>query len=318
MAIENDFLPFAVGAGANVLTQSAYAALAAISTGYQAGTAQSAALNKTWRQSSIIAAVIAQFIVAETGQPAIDDGTTATLLANLTSAIQAASQNSGDSRYAQISQLYGVLKGIATFTSSGTWTSPITGTAYITGCAGGGGGGPSPGAAANQTIGGCGGGGAGQSVVKFAISVTKGQSYAITIGAAGASGNAGGNSSFGTLLTLTGGSPGSSATAGVATSYLAGAIGGAGYPYGSFGDDTGPVGAGGVSGFGASSPFGGGGGQVRGVIAGTPLIAGLGASGYGGGGGGAGGNYPGGSTSFASSAAAPGGGGAPGLLIVEW
>ncbi|WGS52662.1 hypothetical protein LFL96_31245 [Paraburkholderia sp. D15] len=93
MTIENDFLPFATGGGANVLPQSAYAALPAVSTGYQSGVAQSAALNKTWRQSSIMAAVVAQFINAQTGQPAIDDGTTATLLANLTSAVNAASKN---------------------------------------------------------------------------------------------------------------------------------------------------------------------------------------------------------------------------------
>nr|WKF61918.1 hypothetical protein HUO10_006450 [Paraburkholderia busanensis] len=93
MTIENDFLPFATGSGANVLPQSAYAALPAVSSGYQSGVAQSAALNKTWRQSSIMAAVVAQFINAQTGQPAIDDGTTATLLANLTSAVNAASKN---------------------------------------------------------------------------------------------------------------------------------------------------------------------------------------------------------------------------------
>ncbi|WP_429555074.1 gp53-like domain-containing protein [Paraburkholderia sp. MM5477-R1] len=40
-------------------------------------------MNKVWRQSSIISAVLAQFICDRTGQPAIDDGTTATLLANL-------------------------------------------------------------------------------------------------------------------------------------------------------------------------------------------------------------------------------------------
>ncbi|WP_322083974.1 hypothetical protein [Burkholderia sp. BCC1972] len=94
MTIQNDFLPFAVGAGANVLTQSAYAALAAVESGYQAGTAQSAACNKTWRQSSIMTAVIAQFIVAQTGQAAVDDGTTGTLLANFTAAVSAASRNS--------------------------------------------------------------------------------------------------------------------------------------------------------------------------------------------------------------------------------
>lgn len=92
MAVENDFLPFATGSGANVLPQSSYAALSAISTGYQAGIAQSAALNKTWRQSSIMAAVVAQFIVAQTGQTAIDDGTTATLLANLATAVGVAAR----------------------------------------------------------------------------------------------------------------------------------------------------------------------------------------------------------------------------------
>ncbi|SDI53894.1 hypothetical protein [Pseudomonas panipatensis] len=83
----NDFLPFAGGAGSNVLTQSAYAALAARTAGFSAGTAQSAQLNKVWRQSSIMAAVLAQLIVDKTGLDAVDDGTTATLLANLKSAL---------------------------------------------------------------------------------------------------------------------------------------------------------------------------------------------------------------------------------------
>lgn len=86
--MSNDFLPFATGGGANVVTQSAYAALGAVSTGYQAGVAASAQLNKTWRQSSIMAAVLAQFIVDQSGQNAVDDGTTATLEANLITAIR--------------------------------------------------------------------------------------------------------------------------------------------------------------------------------------------------------------------------------------
>lgn len=92
MTVENDFLPFATAGGANVLTQAQYLALTQLSTGYQSGVAQSAALNKTWRQSSIMSAVLAQFIVNSSGQPAIDDGTTATLLANLTEAISAQSE----------------------------------------------------------------------------------------------------------------------------------------------------------------------------------------------------------------------------------
>ncbi|WP_261522975.1 hypothetical protein [Burkholderia multivorans] len=87
----NNFKPFAAAAGANVMAQADYEALAALLTGFQSGTAQSAQLNKVWRQSSIMAAVLAQFIVDLTGQDAIDDGTTATLLANLKAAVSAQS-----------------------------------------------------------------------------------------------------------------------------------------------------------------------------------------------------------------------------------
>lgn len=89
MTIENDFLTFAGGSGANVLSQSAYAAQTALlANGFSSGVASSAQLNKVWRQSSIMAAVLAAFIVDQSGQPAIDDGTTATLEANLLLAIQ--------------------------------------------------------------------------------------------------------------------------------------------------------------------------------------------------------------------------------------
>lgn len=94
MTIENDFIPFAVGGSANVISQATYAADTTLTQGgFTAGIATSAQLNKVWRQSSIMAAVIASFIVAETGQTAIDDGTTATLLANFTNAVNAASKN---------------------------------------------------------------------------------------------------------------------------------------------------------------------------------------------------------------------------------
>ncbi|AIO68009.1 hypothetical protein DM82_1188 [Burkholderia oklahomensis] len=83
----NDFLPFGGGGSANVIDQLTYAALAARTTGFQSGTAQSAQLNKVWRQSSIMAAVVAQFVVNQTGQNATDDGTTATLLSNLATAV---------------------------------------------------------------------------------------------------------------------------------------------------------------------------------------------------------------------------------------
>lgn len=86
----NDFLPFGGAVGANVMTQSDYAALATRLSGFASGTASSAQLNKTWRQASLIASMLAQFIVDQSGQNAVDDGTTATLEANLLIAIRAA------------------------------------------------------------------------------------------------------------------------------------------------------------------------------------------------------------------------------------
>lgn len=85
----NDFLPFATGSGANVLSQGDWVALAQRLSGFQSGVAQSAQLNKAWRQSSIMAAVVAAFIADITGQDVIDDGTTATILANLKAAVSA-------------------------------------------------------------------------------------------------------------------------------------------------------------------------------------------------------------------------------------
>jgi hypothetical protein len=89
----NDFLPFANGGGANVLTQAQYAALTALlSGGYQSGVANSAQMNKTWRQSSIMAAVLGQFAADYSGNNSTDDGTTATLEANLVTAIRSATK----------------------------------------------------------------------------------------------------------------------------------------------------------------------------------------------------------------------------------
>lgn len=92
MALQNDFLTFSAAAGANVLSQSAYAAAAETATGYVSGTASSAAANKTLRQCSLIAATVAQFIVDKAVQPAVDDGTTATLEANFIAAILAVAE----------------------------------------------------------------------------------------------------------------------------------------------------------------------------------------------------------------------------------
>ncbi|AOI67107.1 hypothetical protein WS51_18365 [Burkholderia territorii] len=109
----NNFKAFAAGANANVMTQADYEALAALLTGFVSGTAQSAQLNKVWRQSSIMAAVLAQFIADLTGQDAIDDGTTATLLTNLKTAVQAQSA-------AVVGQARNVAMSIAAASSTAT------------------------------------------------------------------------------------------------------------------------------------------------------------------------------------------------------
>jgi hypothetical protein len=95
MTVQQDFLPFATNAGANVLTQTAWNASTTRGTGFKAGLAQSAAFNKAWRQGSIMAAMLGEFIAAQTGQPVIDDGTTATILANFIAAVIAAAQSGG-------------------------------------------------------------------------------------------------------------------------------------------------------------------------------------------------------------------------------
>jgi hypothetical protein len=79
----NDFITFAASAGANVLTNASYVALADRLNGFASGIASSTNMNKVWRQSSIMATVLAQFIADITGANSVDDGSTATLLANL-------------------------------------------------------------------------------------------------------------------------------------------------------------------------------------------------------------------------------------------
>lgn len=88
MTVENDFLVWASGGG-NVASQATYAAASQLANGYVSGVAPSNLFNKSFRQGTLMAAVIADFIVQQTGLPAIDDGTTATLLANFIAALGA-------------------------------------------------------------------------------------------------------------------------------------------------------------------------------------------------------------------------------------
>lgn len=84
----NDFLTFANASGANVLTQSAYSANAARSTGVQAGTASSALFNKAQRQSSVMSAALAGFISGQTGLNVLDNGDVSAIIANIVTAVR--------------------------------------------------------------------------------------------------------------------------------------------------------------------------------------------------------------------------------------
>ena len=203
-------------------------------------------------------------------------------------------------------------------------------TLYISGCAGGGGGGGGGSNNISNAAASCGaGGGAGESVLRLPVTVTPGQELKFLIGAGGIAGvggtlganNAtdggdGGNTIIDGVLTLRGGKGGERGLS-AAGGTPAGGYGGAGWPAGGSGSDgavssAGP-GWGGLSGQGASGPFGGGGSSQRSGIPATGLGAnGISAHGYGAGGGGGGAAYHG------SGSGGNGGKAAPGLLIIEW
>jgi hypothetical protein len=83
----NDFKPFATGAGANVIDQADYQALAELSSGFTAGKASSVQMNKVLRQATIFSSVLAQFISNQLSADVLDNGDTATLLNNLIAAL---------------------------------------------------------------------------------------------------------------------------------------------------------------------------------------------------------------------------------------
>lgn len=87
MAATNDFKPFATGVGANVMSQADYLAAVFLANGFAAGIAPSAQLNKVWRQSAFMTAVLAQFVANVTGVDVLDDGDEANKVTLLTDAI---------------------------------------------------------------------------------------------------------------------------------------------------------------------------------------------------------------------------------------
>ncbi|EGY0128757.1 TPA: hypothetical protein JTN85_000327 [Escherichia coli] len=71
---KNDFKAFATDRNANVMSQEEWEALPALLSGFTAGKASSAQVNKVIRQASFIAAALAQFVSDKTQQDVLDNG----------------------------------------------------------------------------------------------------------------------------------------------------------------------------------------------------------------------------------------------------
>lgn len=70
----NNFKPFATEANANVTAQADWETLPALLSGFMAGKASSAQVNKAIRQASFIAAALAQYTANKSGLDVLDDG----------------------------------------------------------------------------------------------------------------------------------------------------------------------------------------------------------------------------------------------------
>lgn len=309
MAI-NDFKPFATGAGANVMSQADYQALAALITGFQSGKASSAQVNKALRQATFISSALAQFVADKTGQDVLDDGDLSAFVAKLTNgfgkqylsranpfsdiksdgttAINTALNNLGlNDSNGYVGRLLGAPK---VYTASGSYTPGANVKSIVVEIVGGGGGGGSAKASQNYNAAG-GGGGAGGYSKKF-IPITSQTPIPFTVGVGGngalvdgAFAQTGGTTTFGTGFSATGGTGGNSAVS-VTTSTSVGAGGPGGTGSGGNINATGGSGHSGVSekpsvaggtvgaGFGGASAISGQGGPGGGGPGGATTSSG--------------------------------------------
>jgi hypothetical protein len=92
MSLEVDYLPVATAAGNNADSQANFEGSGYQTLGFVNGIAQPFQANKLWRQSSMIAAAVANFIANELNINVLDDGNLAELITNLTNAIVSAAK----------------------------------------------------------------------------------------------------------------------------------------------------------------------------------------------------------------------------------
>ena len=88
---QNDFKPFAVGEGANVIEQSEYEKSGFLKEGFKKGMARSSEINKAIRQGSSIAAAVARFAASKTDEALLDNGDIDTLSRQIETAISSVS-----------------------------------------------------------------------------------------------------------------------------------------------------------------------------------------------------------------------------------
>lgn len=201
----NDFKAFGIAAGANVTSQSDYESLDALLTGFQSGKASSSQINKALRQSTVMAAILAQFISDSANVDVFDNGNLANILANLKLSINNLSQ--------------GRITRSILLTATGAYTpSPGTKKIKVTVIGGGGGGGGAQACASGYVAAGS-GGGAGGSVTRTIV-LSSSDPISFTVGKGGIAGNYtqnqpsdGGASSFGSILYASGGARGNNCPA---------------------------------------------------------------------------------------------------------
>ncbi|AHG21264.1 hypothetical protein Z042_17885 [Chania multitudinisentens RB-25] len=193
---KNEFLPFGIGNGANVLNPTDWLALSSRNAGFATGIAKSKEMNTALRQSSVITNVVAQFIADNSGKDVLDNGDLSTLQKNLSAAL--------------LNSVSGRLLNTQTFTASGTYI-PTTGTKRIRAKvwgAGGGGQGMSSTSINSGAVGG-GGGAYAESLIDVtgvtSISVTVGTGGTATVAGNNSNGGNGGKSLFGKHITCEGG-----------------------------------------------------------------------------------------------------------------
>jgi hypothetical protein len=97
-----DYVPFANTSSANVRTQSQFltdlAPPNSLANGFQLGLARSDQMNKLWRQHSMIAACVANFIANTLAIDVLDDGNVPALVVNFTNSVLALANANGQCR----------------------------------------------------------------------------------------------------------------------------------------------------------------------------------------------------------------------------